>query len=96
MNKTYRVVWNEHTNTWTVVQETAKARGKSGNRISKALALSVSLFGFYAASSTVAYAQPGIYMNDYQDTGCAASYDQVQKTGVYGLLGNMPPLNRNL
>ena len=91
MNKTYRVVWNEHTNTWTVVQETAKARGKSGNRISKALALSVSLFGFYAASSTVAYAQPGIYMNDYQDTGCTASYDQVQKTGVYGLLGNMPP-----
>ena len=91
MNKTYRVVWNEHTNTWTVVQETAKARGKSGNRISKALALSVSLFGFYAASSTVAYAQPGIYMNDYQDTGCAASYDQVEKTGVYGLLGNMPP-----
>ena len=91
MNKTYRVVWNEHTNTWTVLQETAKARGKSGNRISKALALSVSLFGFYAASSTVAYAQPGIYMNDYQDTGCAASYDQVEKTGVYGLLGNMPP-----
>ena len=25
MNKIYRVVWNEHTNTWTVVQENAKA-----------------------------------------------------------------------
>ena len=32
MNKTYRVVWNEHTNTWMVVQETAKARGKSSSR----------------------------------------------------------------
>ena len=91
MNKTYRVVWNEHTNTWTVVQETAKARGKSGSRISKALALSVPLFGFYATSSTVAYAQPSIYMNDYQDSGCAASYDQVEITGVYGLLGDSSP-----
>ena len=32
MNKTYRVVWNEHTNTWIAVQETAKARGKSSSR----------------------------------------------------------------
>ena len=30
MNKVYRIVWNEHTNTWVAVQETAKAHGKSG------------------------------------------------------------------
>ncbi|OWP26862.1 YadA-like family protein [Eikenella corrodens] len=30
MNKVYRTVWNEHTNTWVAVQETAKAHGKSG------------------------------------------------------------------
>ncbi|MFC2613583.1 MAG: ESPR domain-containing protein, partial [Eikenella corrodens] len=30
MNKVYRTVWNEHTNTWMAVQETAKAHGKSG------------------------------------------------------------------
>jgi len=32
MNKVYRTVWNEHTNTWVAVQETAKAHGKSGRR----------------------------------------------------------------
>ena len=31
MNKTYRVVWNESTNTWVAVQETAKAHGKSAS-----------------------------------------------------------------
>ena len=30
MNKTYRVVWNESTNTWVAVAEIATARGKSG------------------------------------------------------------------
>ena len=30
MNKVYRTVWNEHTNTWVAVQETAKAHRKSG------------------------------------------------------------------
>ncbi|WP_081259004.1 YadA-like family protein [Eikenella corrodens] len=30
MNKVYRTVWNEHTNTWVAVQETAKVHGKSG------------------------------------------------------------------
>lgn len=83
MNKTYRVVWNEHTNTWTVLQETAKARGKSGNRISKALALSVSLFGFYAASSTVAYAQPGIYMKMTTKTQVAPPATTKWKTQAY-------------
>jgi len=28
MNKTYRLIWNETTNTWAVVSELAKARGK--------------------------------------------------------------------
>ena len=30
MNKVYRTVWNEHTNTWVAVAEIATARGKSG------------------------------------------------------------------
>ena len=31
MNKAYRVVWNARTNTWTAVQENAKAKGKSSS-----------------------------------------------------------------
>lgn len=31
MNKTYRIVWNETTNTWVAVAEIAKAHGKSAS-----------------------------------------------------------------
>lgn len=31
MNKAYRVIWNACTNTWTAVQENAKAKGKSSS-----------------------------------------------------------------
>ena len=40
MNKTYRLVWNEITQTWVAVGETASARGK---RSSKALLLAACL-----------------------------------------------------
>ncbi len=56
MNKTYRVVWNEHTNTWIAVQETAKARGKSSSRAKCATLLataSMLLTGAQAFAATV-------------------------------------------
>ncbi len=31
MNKSYRLIWSELTNTWAVVSENAKSRGKSAH-----------------------------------------------------------------
>ncbi len=99
MNKTYRVVWNESTNTWVAVAEIATARGKSsnggvsvssvagGNAVSrfgfKMLAMSVSVAGLYAATSGQAYAAPGIYINDAHDNGCTATYDSNTTSGIF-------------
>ena len=47
MNKTYRVVWNESTNTWVAVAEIATARGKSGK--AKVVAASVAVVGALAS-----------------------------------------------
>lgn len=52
MNKAYRSVWNETTQTWTAVQETAKGRGK---RASKNVALTSALI---AASGALAGLHP--------------------------------------
>ena len=98
MNKVYRTVWNECTNTWVAVQETAKAHRKSGrSRVVdvgvaalsffgvKAVTLSAAIAGLFAMSSTEAYAAPGIYINDGHDTGCTATFDSGNQTGLYAL-----------
>ena len=78
MNKTYRVVWNEGTNTWVAVQETAKAHGKSASGSVHGIAVglleragikiprfaaSTMLLGL-TATAGYAHAGPGIYIND--------------------------------
>lgn len=99
MNKTYRVVWNESTNTWVAVAEIATAKGKSsnggvsvysvagGNAVSrfgfKMLVMSASVVGLYAAISGQAYAAPGIYINDAHDNGCTATYDSNTTSGIF-------------
>ena len=101
MNKTYRVVWNESTNTWVAVAEIATARGKSsnggvsvssvagGNAVFrfgfKMLAMSASIAGLYAATSGQAYAAPGIYINDAHDNGCTATYDKNTTSGIFSI-----------
>ena len=52
MNKTYRVVWNESTNTWVAVAEIATARGKSGK--AKVVATGVAVMGALASSAAQA------------------------------------------
>lgn len=47
MNKAYRVIWNACTNTWTAVQENAKAKGKSSSgRVSAEPATLVEILPF--------------------------------------------------
>ena len=96
MNKVYRTVWNEHTNTWVAVQETAKAHRKSGRSglvetglaaLSsigfKAATLTASFAGLYLMGSTSAYAAPGIYINDGTDPSCQAISDSTNWGGLY-------------
>ena len=52
MSKTYRVVWNESTNTWVAVAEIATARGKSGK--AKVVATGVAVMGALASSAAQA------------------------------------------
>ena len=83
MNKVYRTVWNEHTNTWVAVQETAKSHGKSasvgvgigeailirvGTSVPRLVSSAVALA--LAATAGYAHAGPGIYINDGQDDNC--------------------------
>ena len=56
MNKTYRIVWNETTNTWVAVAEIAKAHGKSasvGGGIVASCTQVGARFAFTAAASAV-------------------------------------------
>ena len=98
MNKVYRTVWNEHTNTWVAVQETAKAHRKSGRSslIGESATAVLSAFGFKAATltasmmslyvtSNVAQAAPGIYINDAYDNGCIATFDSNSSSGIFGV-----------
>ena len=57
MNKVYRTVWNEHTNTWVAVQETAKAHRKSGRSgLVEAGLTALSSVGFKAVTLTASFA----------------------------------------
>ena len=97
MNKTYRVVWNESTNTWVAVSETAKAHGKSSRSgsegaglialssvgVKAAAKLTASVAALYLVGTTSAYASPGIYINDGTDPSCQAISDSTNWGGLY-------------
>ena len=53
MNKTYRLIWNDFTNTWVAVSEIARARGK---RASGAVLLAAA--GFIAVPPAPVFAAP--------------------------------------
>ena len=53
MNKTYRLIWNDFTNTWVAVSEIARARGK---RASGAVLLAAA--GFIAVPPAPTFAAP--------------------------------------
>ena len=56
MNKTYRIVWNETTNTWVAVAEIAKAHGKSASIGGGVIASTTTIgtrFAYTAAASAV-------------------------------------------
>ena len=102
MNKIYRVVWNEHTNTWTVVQENARAKGKSGSSrwyalgsaMLSGLGFKSPRFAYTAMASammmTAGYANagPGIFINDGNDAGCIVTSDESSRRNALFFLTN--------
>ena len=101
MNKAYRVIWNARTNTWTAVQENAKAKGKSSSgRVSAepatlgSLGLKSSRFVCTALASalmmTAGYANagPGIFINDGDDGGCIVTSDESARRNALFFLTN--------
>ena len=101
MNKAYRVIWNACTNTWTAVQENAKAKGKSSSgRVSAepatlgSLGLKSSRFVCTALASalmmTAGYANagPGIFINDGNDDGCIVTSDESSRRNALFFLSN--------
>ena len=102
MNKAYRVIWNACTNTWTAVQENAKAKGKSSSgRVSAepatlgSLGLKSSRFVCTALVSalmmTAGYANagPGIFINDGTDDGCIVTSDEsIRRNALFFLVNN--------
>ena len=101
MNKAYRIVWNACTNTWTAVQENAKAKGKSSSgRVSAepatlgSLGLKSSRFVCTALVSalmmTAGYANagPGIFINDGNDDGCIVTSDESARRNALFFLSN--------
>ena len=101
MNKAYRIVWNARTNTWTAVQENAKAKGKSSSgRVSAepatlgSLGLKSSRFVCTALASalmmTAGYANagPGIFINDGDDAGCIVTSDESARRNALFFLTN--------
>ena len=101
MNKVYRIVWNARTNTWTAVQENAKAKGKSSSgRVSAepatlgSLGLKSSRFVCTALASalmmTAGYANagPGIFINDGDDGGCIVTSDESARRNALFFLTN--------
>lgn len=56
MNKTYRSVWNESTQTYVAAQETAAARGKRNGRSALVVATSLAFAGLAGLASAPAEA----------------------------------------
>ena len=69
MNKTYKTVFNYHTQTWTAVSEIASARGKSKkNHLKLSVAIASSLLGL-------------VSMNAYADTTLTCTTSATDTTG---------------
>ena len=96
MNKVYRTVFNETTNTWVAVAEIAKAHGKSSRSgvvgaglqaLStagfKVATLTASVATLYMMGTASAYASPGIYINDGTDPSCQVISDSTNWGGLY-------------
>ena len=91
MNKTYRIVWNETTNTWVAVAEIAKAHGKSasvGGGIVASCTQVGARFAFTAAASAVLMmGAPAMAANgtEYQSgTDNLCYYDTTSQSVVCG------------
>ena len=100
MNRIYKTVWNEALAAWVAVQETAKSHGKSASSdtgrgstvvldrlgIKKAQRfVPAVMVSTLALAASYASAAPGIYINDGHDTGCTATFDSGNQTGLYAL-----------
>ena len=79
MNKVYRTVFNEKTNTWVAVAETAKAHGKSGRSggvvaaVADGMLLNKKMLTVSAAVAAAMAAQPAMADNARIENGSAQS-----------------------
>ncbi len=85
MNKIFKTVWNEATQSWVAVSELAKTQGKSVSGLSGILHKIISkLFKLSASAlavvsvlfSTTAQAEGVLYVNDGTDPSCGFLWDQ--------------------
>ncbi len=90
MNRIYRVVWSKAQHCWHVASEFARNAGKGGRALA-VLSLGA-LSGLYGLDSEAAAGSateraiagnPGLYVNDSNDSGCVFVHD----TGVSGDMG---------
>lgn len=90
MNRIYRVVWSKAQHCWHVASEFARSAGKGGRALA-VLSLGA-LSGLYGLDSEAAAGSatersiagnPGLYVNDSNDSGCVFVHD----TGVSGDMG---------
>ena len=78
MNKVYRTVFNEKTNTWVAVAETAKAHGKSGRSggvvaaVADGMLLNKKMLAVSAAVAAAMAAQPAMADNARIENGSAS------------------------
>ncbi|MFA9441799.1 ESPR-type extended signal peptide-containing protein, partial [Uliginosibacterium sp. sgz301328] len=84
MNKSYRVIWNSTTGTWTVAPEICRARGKSTSRA--VVAATTALMGALLPNVSHAIAAPGggysgLYVNDVSTAGCIVASDASSGSG---------------
>ncbi len=99
MNKIYRTIWNHATQSLVVVSELAKSNRKSsvnGGAEVNSASVASKTFTFSALMSAILLsitgtpvsAAPGIYINDGNDGGCTATYDQGLNTGFFSIEGS--------
>ena len=87
MNKVYRTVFNEKTNTWVAVAETAKAHGKSGRSggvvaaVADGMLLNKKMLAVSAAVAAAMAAQPAMADNARIENGSAPSTIAISPSG---------------
>ena len=98
MNKVYRTVFNEKTNTWVAVAETAKAHGKSGRSggvvaaVADGILLNKKMFTVSAAVAVAMAAQPAMaaeathyYSVNSSEQAAGSNYNNDGATGTDAL-----------